>query len=203
MRALIQLALRRPKVVICAWIAMLAVAAPFASRLAGVLRGTTDAVPGSPSELASRDLNHAFGKGSAFIFPAVLTSSSIPTTDPRFAAAAADLERVLDSAGMTSVRHYWNTGDKTLLGRDGHSALVLVRPTAETFFDAEATVDQIRGAVSGARLNSAFSVKLTGMVSLFPDLHVHASADRLAAERVGIPLTIIVLLLVFGAQIAA
>src|ERR1700694_4283957 len=99
MRSLIQLALRRPKLVIFAWIAALAVAAPFASRLAGVLRGTTDAVPGSPSELASRDLNHAFGKGSAFVFPAVLTSPGIPTTDPRFAAAAVELERVLDSAG--------------------------------------------------------------------------------------------------------
>ena len=54
MRTLIQLALRRPKLVVLAWLAMLAVAAPFASRLAGVLRGTTDAVPGSPSELASR-----------------------------------------------------------------------------------------------------------------------------------------------------
>ena len=203
MRSLIQLALRRPKLVILAWVAMLAVAAPFASRLAGALRGTTDAVPGSPSELASRDLNHAFGKGSAFVFPAVLTSASIPTTDPRFAAAVANLERVLDSAGMMGVRHYWNTGDRTLLGRDGQSALLLVRPTAQTFFDAEATVDQIRGAAREAGLGTAFSVKVTGMVSLFHDLNVSASDDLLRAERVGIPLTIIVLLLVFGAPIAA
>lgn len=133
MRTLIQLALRRPKLVIFAWIALLAVAAPFASRLAGALRGSTDAVPGSPSELVSRDLDRTFGKGSAFVFPAVLTSSGIATTDPRFAAAATNLERVLDSAGMIDVRHYWNTGNKTLLGRDGHSALVLVRPSAETF----------------------------------------------------------------------
>ena len=203
MRTLIQLALRRPKLVILAWAAMLAVAAPFASRLAGALRGTTDSVPGSPSELASRDLSHAFGKGSAFIFPAVLTSSSIPTTDPRFIAAAANLERVLDSAGMTGVSDYWNTGDKTLLGRDGHSALLLVRPTAETFFDAEVTVDQIRGSVRGAGLGPAFGVKVTGMVSLFHDLNVNASDDLLRAERIGIPLTIIVLLLVFGAPIAA
>src|SRR5450756_28641 len=97
MRSLIQFALRRPKTVIFAWIAILAAAAPFASRLAGALRGSTDAVPGSPSELVSRDLNNAFGTGSAFVFPAVLTSSNIPATDPRFAAAATRLERVLDS----------------------------------------------------------------------------------------------------------
>jgi RND superfamily putative drug exporter len=203
MRTLIQLALRWPKLVILAWIAMLAVAGPFASRLAGALRGSTDAVPGSPSELVSRDLDHAFGKGSAFVFPVALTSSSIATTDPRFAAATVNLERVLDSAGMIGVRHYWNTGDKTLLGRDGHSALLLVRPNAETFFDAESTVDQIRGAARTAERGSAFDVKLTGMISLFHDLDVNASDDLLRAERIGIPLTIIVLLIVFGAPIAA
>ncbi|HCU13046.1 MAG TPA: hypothetical protein DGB72_13060, partial [Gemmatimonadetes bacterium] len=175
MRTLIQFALRRPKLVILVWVAILGAAAPFASRLAGALRGSTDAVPGSPSELVSRDLNQAFGKGSAFVFPAVMTSPVIATTDPRFAAAAADLERVLDSAGMSGVRHYWNTGDKTLLGRDGHSALLLIKPRAETFFDAESTVEQIRGAAREAGLGSAFAVKVTGMISLFHDLDVNAS----------------------------
>ena len=203
MRSLIQFALRRPKTVIFAWIAILAAAAPFASRLAGALRGSTDAVPGSPSELVSRDLNNAFGTGSAFVFPAVLTSSSIPATDPRFAAAATRLERVLDSAGMRSVRHYWNTGDTTLLGRDGHSALMLVTPRAQTFFDAESTVAEIRGAARAAGPGSAFEIKVTGMISLFHDLDVNASDDLLRAERIGIPLTLIVLLLVFGAPIAA
>jgi RND superfamily putative drug exporter len=203
MRTLIQFALGRPKLVILAWVAILGAAAPFASRLAGALRGSTDAVPGSPSELLSRELNHSFGKGSAFVFPAVLTSSSIATTDPRFAAAVVNIERVLDSAGMSGVHHYWNTGDGTLLGRDGHSALVLVTPRAETFFDAESSVEQIRGAARGAGLGSAFEVKVTGMISLFHDLDVNASDDLLRAERIGIPLTLVVLLLVFGAPIAA
>jgi uncharacterized membrane protein YdfJ with MMPL/SSD domain len=203
MRTLIQLALRRPRLVISAWVAALALAAPFASRLAGALRGSTDAVPGSPSELVSRDLASSFGKGSAFVFPAVLTSPGIATTDPRFAAAAGNLGRVLDSAGMMDVRHYWNTGDKTLLGRDGHSALVLVRPAAETFFEAESSVDQIRIAAHGSQLGSAFDVKVTGMISLFHDLDVNASDDLLRAERIGIPLTLLVLLFVFGAPIAA
>jgi len=203
MRTLIQLALRRPRLVISAWVAALALAAPFASRLAGALRGSTDAVPGSPSELVSRDLASSFGKGSAFVFPAVLTSPGIATTDPRFAAAAGNLGRVLDSAGMMDVRHYWNTGDKTLLGRDGHSALVLVRPAAETFFEAESSVDQIRIAAHGSQLGSAFDVKVTGMISLFHDLDVNASDDLFRAERIGIPLTLLVLLFVFGAPIAA
>ena len=203
MRMLVRLALRRPKLVIAVWIVVVAAATPFALRLAGALRGSTDAVPGSPSELVSRDLNRAFGEGSAFVFPAVLTSSSVRSTDPRFAAAAVALERSLQSSGMKTVRHYWNTGDTTLLGRDGRTALVLVTPPAETFFHAETMVGRIRAAASSARLDSSFAVKLTGMISLFHDLDVNASDDLLRAERVGVPLTLLVLLLVFGAPIAA
>ncbi|MGH7651736.1 MAG: MMPL family transporter [Gemmatimonadaceae bacterium] len=171
MRALIQFALRRPKSVILIWLVVVAAAAPFASRLAGVLRGSTDTVPGSRSELVSRDLDRSFGKGSAFVFPAVLTSS-FPTSDPRFAAAAMNLGRVLDSAGVSAApaRHYWNTGNPNLLGRDGHSALVLITPQAETFFDAESAVSEIRSAAARATDGSGFDVKVTGTVSLFHDL---------------------------------
>lgn len=203
MRNLIRLALRRPMTVTLVWIAILAAAAPFASRLAGALRGSTDAVPGSPSELVSRDINRAFGNGSAFVFPAVVTSPTVAATDPRFRAAVVKLERVLASAGMRSVRHYWNTGDTTLLGRGGHSALLLITPPAATFFDAESMVERIRAGAGTAALGAAFEVKLTGMISLFHDLDVNASDDLLRAERVGIPLTLVVLLFVFGAPIAA
>jgi uncharacterized membrane protein YdfJ with MMPL/SSD domain len=203
MSTLIRFAVLRPKLVIALWVAVVAAAAPFASQLAGALRGSTDAVPGSPSEIVSRDVNRNFGDGSAFVFPVVLTSPRVAATDPRFAATALRLEHVLDSTGMNGVRHYWNTRDETLLGRDGHSALLLVRPRAATFFDAESTVDQIRNAVRGSGITPAFEAKVTGMVSLFHDLDVNASDDLLRAERIGIPLTLLVLLVVFGAPIAA
>lgn len=203
MRTLIQFALRRPKLVILIWLAILIAAAPFAARLAGALRGSTDTVQGSPSELVSTDLNQSFGNGSAYVLPVVLASPSIATTDPRFAEAAARLERVLDSAGMSDAHHYWNTGDKTLLGRDGHSALVLVTPRATTFFDAESAVEQIRSAARGAGVASTFEIKVTGTISMFHDMDVSASDDLLRAERIGIPLTLVVLLFVFGAPIAA
>ena len=90
-----------------------------------------------------------------------------------------------------------------MLGRDGHSALLLVKPRAETFFDAESSVERIRSAVKGSGIGPSFTVNVTGMVSLFHDLDVNASDDLLRAERIGIPLTLVVLLLVFGAPIAA
>jgi RND superfamily putative drug exporter len=203
MRNLVRFAIRRPKVVVGLWVAAIAAAAPFAMRLEKALRGSTDTVRGSPSELVARQLNQSFGEGSAYVFPVTLTSSSIDVSDARFPAAAVRVETVLDSAGMVDVRHYWNTRNQALLGRDGHSALLLVRPRAATFFDAESAVQEIRDAIRGSGLASSFEVKVTGMVSLFHDLDVNASDDLLRAERIGIPLTLVVLLLVFGAPIAA
>lgn len=204
MDRIVQIVLRRPVAVIAFWIVILAGAAPFAARLAGELRGSTDAVYGSPSELVSREVGRAYGEGSAFVFPAVLTANGISTTDPRFAVAVRALERaLLDSAGVRAVRHFWNTGDKRLLGRDGYSALLLVTPPATTFFAAETMVGRIRSAAAGAHLATGFEVKLTGMISLFHDLDVNSSDDLVRAERIGVPLTLLVLLAVFGAPIAA
>jgi uncharacterized membrane protein YdfJ with MMPL/SSD domain len=204
MRRLVQLVLRNPRTVIVLWVALLVVAAPFALQLKGALRGSTDAVTGSPSELVSRDLNAAFGEGAAFVFPAVLTSESASVADPAFALAAATIERaMIDSAGARAVRHFWNTRDSTLLGRDGRSALLLVTPRAATFFDAETDVGRIRAAAASASLSAEWGVKLTGMVSLFHDLDVSSSDDLIRAEKIGIPLVLLVLLFVFGAPLAA
>lgn len=204
MRALIHLVLRHPRAVVALWLLALAVASPFALKLGGVLRGSTDAVSGSPSELVSRDLNETFGEGSAFVFPATVSSSASTVSDPAFATAIARLERaLLDSAGVRDVRHFWNTRDTTLLGRDGRSALLLVTPAAATFFDAETNVSRIRGAAANAALGADWSVKLTGTIALFHDLDVSSSDDLIRAERVGIPIVLLVLLFVFGAPLAA
>ena len=71
MKALLRFALRRPRLVIALWLVVLAGAAPWALRLGGVLRGSTDMVAGSASELVTHDIDRAFGEGSAFVFPAV------------------------------------------------------------------------------------------------------------------------------------
>ncbi|MGI9140322.1 MAG: MMPL family transporter, partial [Gemmatimonadaceae bacterium] len=204
MRALVRLVLRHPSAVVALWATLLAVAAPFALQLAGELRGSTDAVTGSPSELVTRDINTLFGEGSAFTFPAVVTSSTTPVTDPAFRAAVTTIERALrDSAHVREVYHYWNTRDSTLLGRDGRSALVQIVPRASTFFDAESSVGRIRAAAASAPLSAEWEVKLTGSIALFHDLDVNSSDDLIRAEKIGIPLVLLVLLVVFGAPLAA
>ena len=204
MRSLIRLVLRHPRTVTAVWLAILVAAAPFALRLGGVLGGSAAEVTGSPSELVSRDVNAKFGDGQAFVLPAVVTSTATLVTDPAFRAAVAAIERaLLDSARVRGVHHYWNTGDSTLLGRDGRSALLQIVPPAATFFDAESSVGPIRAAAASAPLSAGWDMKVTGSIALFHDLNLSSADDLIRAERVGIPLVLIVLLIVFGAPLAA
>src|SRR5208283_3563921 len=90
-----------------------------------------------------------------------------------------------------------------LLGKDGKSALFLVTPNAEDFFEAENLTEEIREKIRGAQLGPEFNVKVTGTVAMFHDLNRNSSSDLLSAERIGIPITLIILLIVFGSPLAA
>ena len=203
MRTLIRFSVRRPGLVIALWLVTLALATPFALRLHHALGGSTGSVEGSPSDLVAKDVDRAFGTGASYVFPVVLSSPTIATDDARFVAAVGRLEAALGAAGMPGVRHFWNSGDPALRGADGRSALLLVTPPATSFFDAEGMVERVRTAAADPRDTAAFDVDVTGMIAMFHDLDANAAEDLLRAERIGIPLTLLVLLLVFGAPVAA
>ena len=102
-----------------------------------------------------------------------------------------------------TVRSYWNTGRVDLLGRNRHTALVLFRSNAERLNTAEALTADVRAAVRGAALPDGFRTWVTGTAPAYFDLDRQSAADLLQAERIGIPVTLIILLVLFRAPIAA
>jgi RND superfamily putative drug exporter len=197
--------LRHRRLVIGTWCLLFAVSAPFAWRVQDVLKGASDGVPGSPSvDTITRAVDGGIPAGTFFPFLVLLTSDGIPVNDTRFQAAAQEIERRL--AGQPdggAVRSFWNTGREDLLGRDRHTALILFRTNAARLNDAEALTPAVRAAVHGAALPNGFRVLVTGTAPMFFDLGRQSSADLLRAERVGLPVTLIILLVVFGAPLAA
>jgi putative drug exporter of the RND superfamily len=204
MNGLAHWVLGRPRTVVAAWLALLLAAGGLSLNLAGVIRGSTDGIPGSPSQQAMDALSRGFGPGSSFVFPVVLESAHIAARDARFAESVARLERALtDSGHVRSVRHFWNSGAPELLGKDGRSALLLVAPRAGSFYQAETMVGRIRADLRAAGIGPAIDANVTGPVAVFHDMNRHSADDLLAAERVAIPLTLLILVLVFGAPLAA
>lgn len=204
MESLVRAVLSRPSWVLTIWVLLFALAAGFALRLPDAVQGSSGNIEESESGRVAERLQKQFGPGSAYLFPVVVESEQMPAEDPRFAAVVDTLARALLSVpDVESADHYWNTNAPELLGRNGRSALILVRPSVTSFFEAENLTAALRVALSRAPTGPGMTATVTGMPALFHDLNRNSAADLLRAERVGVPLTLVILLIVFGAPLAA
>ena len=196
---------RRALAVMAAWLAILLIGALPALRLGTVVRGGSDAVPGSESiEAVERAVAAGVPAGGFYPFVAVLHADDEVVGHAAFARLAQRLSTaLLERGGATRVQSLWNTGDVRLVGRSRHSALLLIDTGASSFSEAELATAPLRAAVDSVRLPRGFSCEITGQPAVLYDLNRRSSTDLLAAERVGLPLTLLVLLLVFRSPIAA
>jgi len=197
--------MRRELPVIAGWLVILIAAAALALHVSDVVRGGSDAVPGSESS-AAVDSAVAAGvpAGTFYPFIAVLHSDRAVVEDAAFAAAGRELSAALSArGGATAVQSFWSSGDVRLVGRGRRSALLLIRTGAATFSEAELATAPLRAAVASVRLPPGFSCAITGQAAVLYDLNRRSSEDLLAAERVGLPLTLLILLVVFRSPVAA
>jgi RND superfamily putative drug exporter len=190
---------------IAAWLVMLLAAAALALQVSHVLRGGSDAVPGSESvEAVDRAVAAGIPAGTFYPFVAVLHSDREVVEEAQFAAVGQELAAaLLQRGGATAVLSPWSTGDTRLVGRGRHSALLLIRTRAATFSEAELATAPLRAAAAAVTLPHGFKCEITGQAAVLYDLNRRSSSDLLAAERVGLPLTLLILLIVFRSPVAA
>jgi len=134
----------------------------------------------------------------------VVDSGDLPITDPTVAAKAQALETEIAKApDVTSVVSYWNTGgEKTLAATDGKAAYILVYGGGEAFTPESQEM--------GAYFQKNFDGKRDGLTIYSGGVGVVGNAinkkiadDLKIAEAISIPLTFILLVLVFGAMAAS
>jgi RND superfamily putative drug exporter len=134
----------------------------------------------------------------------VVDSGNLPVTDPTVAAKAQVLETEMAKApGVTKVVSYWNTGgEKTLAATDGKAAYILVYGGGEAFTPESQDM--------GAYFQKNFDGKREGLTIYSGGVGVVGNAinkkiadDLKIAEAISIPLTFILLVLVFGAMAAS
>ncbi len=134
----------------------------------------------------------------------VVDSGTLPITDPTVAAKAQVLETEMAKApGVTKVISYWNTGgEKTLAATDGKAAYILVYGGGEAFTPESQDM--------GAYFQKNFDGKRDGLTIYSGGVGVVGNAinkkiadDLKIAEAISIPLTFILLVLVFGAMAAS
>jgi putative drug exporter of the RND superfamily len=121
--------------------------------------------------------------------------------DPAVAAEAKRLAaRLAGEKGVTGVGSYWTSGAPALRAEDGHEALIAARISGEEKEMGE-TLDRIAPSYRGA--HGPVEVSVGGPVAVRHEMQTIIQEDLTRAEIIALPVTLVLLVMVFGSAIAA
>ena len=134
----------------------------------------------------------------------VVDSGNTAITDPAVAAKAQELEAQMAKApGVTKVVSYWSAGgEKTLAAADNKAAYILVYGGGEAFTpESQEMGDYFQKNFDGKR--DGLTIYSGGVGVVGNAINKKIADDLKIAEAISIPLTFILLVLVFGAMAAS
>ncbi|MFJ9584743.1 MMPL family transporter [Streptomyces acidicola] len=109
--------------------------------------------------------------------------------------------RLADEKGVTGVASYWDTGAPALRSKDGREALVVARLTGDELAAERTLEERITGHFDGRQ--GDLTVRVGGSVAVQHEQQTLISEDLLRAEAIALPITLIILMIVFGSAVAA
>ncbi|MER5706581.1 MMPL family transporter [Streptomyces sp. NPDC002122] len=156
--------------------------------------------PAAESTYATEALAREF-PGSQPNLLLLLDAGEAGADDPAVAAEARRLAERLDAEpGVDGVGSYWSTGSPALRSEDGRQALIAARIAGEEK-DAGAVLDRIAPEYRGT--HGPVEVTLGGGLAVRHEMQVIIQEDLLRAELIALPLTLVLLVMVFGSAVAA
>ena len=193
---------RRRIGVLLAAAAVLAGLAPLAAGVASHLRNGGFTAPAADSTRADAVLADRFHGGAPNLVLVVGVPGSVD--DPAAVSAGRALAaQVGRDPGVLAVSSYWSTqaaGAAPLRSTDGRRALVLVRLAGdedEVRQAAKRLVPQVAGQRGG------LDVRATGTAQVSVEIERRSEVDLRRAEALTLPVTLLILVLVFGSAVAA
>ncbi|MFE6458800.1 MMPL family transporter [Streptomyces cinereoruber] len=156
--------------------------------------------PAAESTYASEALERHF-PGSRPNLLLLVDSGTAGTDAPAVAAEAERLAERLDAEpGVEGVGSYWSTGSPALRSEDGRKAVIAARITGDEK-DAAAVLDRIAPSYRG--VHGPVEVALGGELAVRHEMQTLIEEDLLRAELIALPLTLVLLVMVFGSAVAA
>lgn len=198
--ALSRLATRRPRAVLLATVALFAAALVAGAGLADRLgNGGTDD-PASESSRAAAVLDARFPANRPNL-TLLLDAGARGVDDAAVARQGrAMAARLAAEPGVAAVSSYWQTGAPGMRSRDGEQALLVARLAG----DERAQDDAFRRLAPTYRgAHGDLTVQLGGRAALRNEMQRTIRDDLLRAELIVLPITLAILVLVFGSAIAA
>jgi RND superfamily putative drug exporter len=191
---------RHRKTAIFGWLAFVVAAVVLGGVLGTKQLGETDTLPGE-SGRAARILDEGFEQPAGETV--LVQSRTLTADDPAFRAAVADVVRRVSAVPVvTTVESPYASGNRGQVSADGHSAIVDldIRGDADTAVDR---IDPVLDAVEAtAAAHPSLLIEEFG-VSAEKQLDEKFNKDLERAGLLSLPVTIVILVIAFGALVAA
>jgi uncharacterized membrane protein YdfJ with MMPL/SSD domain len=199
MRSLAQFLGRRRRLVVGAWVLIVLLALPFASKQTDHLTGGGFDVPGSQSMKVSESLQDEFGSQADGI-TVVLKAAPGATAAERDAAVARVQEQVAGLDDVTLPPAAARQARRQLQGTD--VVLVPLRSdlSSDELIDPAAT---LREDLEPGTADAGVTPYLVGQPTIWAGMQEISKEDLAKAEGTGFPIVAIILLVVFGSLAAA
>ena len=156
--------------------------------------------PTAQSTYATKALEREFPASQPNLL-LLVDSGGASVDDPAVAAEAARLTaRLTGERGVTGVGSYWQAKSPALRAKDGHEALIAAHLTGDEKTTTD-TLDRIAPALRGT--HGPVKVKVGGIVAVRHEMQTTIKEDLARAEMIALPVTLLLLVMVFGSATAA
>ena len=194
--------------VIAAWAALALLFAPRACHVQRVLAVRGSNVEATESARANQLIRAAFPNPIAD-YVAIVVHGPVRWTNQRFGVVLDTLKAATERRPYVSqVISVRSIGESSFVSQDRRTTFLIAALTPEFTSDINKSVipdlrDKIRNALAQAPGADGFDVKVTGFPALDHDVRTISAEDTERGEARALPLTLIVLVVAFGALVAA
>jgi RND superfamily putative drug exporter len=194
---------RRPWLVIGLWAGLLVAGGMLASGVGDVLTTEMSMSDKPESAKADRLIEERMGRDETATEIVIVSSDTMSAQDERFRSFVGGLSEDIRSLPTTaSAASFYDAEHANMVSDDGHSVLVSVELTGEPAV-AEENVGPLLEVVGEANLEPGFQVLTAGEGSISRTFSETSEQDLMRGEMITIPIALLILLVVFGAAVAA
>ena len=151
---------------------------------------------------ANQVLEEEFEQGDPNLVLVVTAKGGRSADDPAVVGAGTELtNRLAGIEGIQTAVSYWTLGNAPpLKGKNGDKALVIARIAGDED-EVDGWIEEHHEAIAVG--NDVIELGVTGFAEVFRELGITIQEDLAKAESVAIPITMLLLVLVFGSVVAA
>ena len=187
--------------IVVAWgLVLLASLVAIATLIGSAFTSEGDVTGNPESARAAEVIDESFSKADRIDDAVVVYSADLSSDDPQFQAFVTDVRLSIEATGAAETVRDPYAADGSGISGDGHAAVVAL----VLGHDPAMGIADVIDVVEAADADGAFEVDVTGTNTLGHDFTELSESDLTNGElKFGLPAAILVLVLVFGALVAA